>query len=199
MPSEGLPESGGRSEDKRRCFMPRLFIGLEVPFEVGQNLAFLRGGLPGARWVDPENYHITLRFLGDIDDRTAGEVELLLGTVRRHDVQIVLDGLDAFGGDRPRSLFARVKPSPELTELQAETERLARRAGLPAESRKFTPHITLARMRDVSARSVANWLSLRGGVFGHSFSAERFVLFSSRASIGGGPYVVEADYPLQCL
>lgn len=176
--------------------MPRLFIGLEVPDDIGQRLSFLRGGLPGARWVDPENYHVTLRFLGDIDDRTANEVELMLGGIRQNDVEITLDGLDAFGGDRPRSVFARVRPSLGLTELQGEVERLARRAGLPAESRKFTPHITLARMRDVSARAVADWLSLNGGLFGLSFRAERFVLFSSRASIGGGPYIAEAAYPL---
>ncbi|GGE42967.1 RNA 2',3'-cyclic phosphodiesterase [Agaricicola taiwanensis] len=176
--------------------MPRLFIGLEVPDHVSQSLSFLRGGLPGARWIDAENYHVTLRFLGDIDDRTANEVELLLGGIRHGDVEIVLDGLDVFGGTRPRSLFVRVRPSPQLTELQADLERLARRAGLPAETRKFTPHITLARLRDVSSRTAADWLSMKGGFFGQSFKPESFVLFSSRASIGGGPYIAEASYPL---
>lgn len=176
--------------------MPRLFIGLEVPEQLGTELSFLRGGLPGARWIDAENYHVTLRFLGDIDDRTANEVELLLGGIRQSNVEIVLDGLDAFGGDRPRSIFVRVRPSPELTELQADLERLARRAGLPAEPRKFTPHITLARLRGVSSRTVADWLSMRGGFFGQKFRADSFVLFSSRTSIGGGPYVAEATYPL---
>jgi 2'-5' RNA ligase len=176
--------------------MPRLFIGLEVPDLVGQGLSFLRGGLPGARWIDPDNYHVTLRFLGDIDDRTANEIELLLGSIRQSDVEVVLDGLDVFGGARPRSLFVRVKPSPELTELQADLERLSRRAGLPAESRKFTPHITLARLRDVSPRAVADWLSMNGGIFGQKFRPESFVLFSSRTSTGGGPYIAEATYPL---
>ena len=59
--------------------MPRLFTGLEIPAEIGQTLSSLRGGLPGARWIDPENYHVTLRFIGDIDGHllkqsTAGDI-----------------------------------------------------------------------------------------------------------------------------
>lgn len=179
--------------------MPRLFIGLEVPSPVALDLSFIRGGLPGARWIDPENYHITLRFLGDIDERAAREVELLISRVQRREVQIEIDGLDVFGGARPRSLFARVRPTPDLMELQAELERLTRRAGLPPEARKFTPHITLARLRDVSAHAAAAWLANRGGGPWHRFVADQFVLFSSRASLGGGPYLVEATYPLEAV
>ena len=54
--------------------MPRLFTGLEIPAEIGQTLSSLRGGLPGARWVDPDDYHLTLRFIGDIDGVTANEI-----------------------------------------------------------------------------------------------------------------------------
>jgi 2'-5' RNA ligase len=70
------------------------------------------------------------------------------------------------------------------------------RLGLEPEGRKFTPHVTLARLRDASSRDVADYLSTRAPLFGSSFRASRFVLFSSRRSVGGGPYVIEADYPL---
>ncbi len=176
--------------------MPRLFTALEVPPHITEHLSILRGGLPGARWVEPENYHITLRFLGDVDDRTARTAVELLDGVAREPVRITLDALDAFGGDRPRTIFARVQPTPELTELQAEQERLVRRAGLAPEGRKFTPHITLARLRDVKAADVANWLAMRGGAPKLEYDANRFVLMSSRASTGGGPYVVEEAWPL---
>ena len=83
-----------------------------------------------------------------------------------------------------------------LVELQAEHERLMQRLGLEPEGRKFTPHVTLARLRDASSRDVADYLSTRAPLFGSSFKVSRFVLFSARASVGGGPYVVEADYPL---
>ena len=63
--------------------MPRLFTGLEIPQEIGQSLSSLRGGLPGARWIDPENYHVTLRFIGDIDDYIANEIAHTLVNIRR--------------------------------------------------------------------------------------------------------------------
>lgn len=176
--------------------MPRLFTGLEVPKEIGQSLALLRGGLPGARWIDPENYHITLRFIGDIDDRLANDIASLLDSVRRRGFEIRFDELASFGGRKPRAVIAAVDPVSPLVELQAEHERLMRRLGLEPEGRKFTPHVTLARLRDSSSRDVAAYLSTRGPLFGSSFHVSRFVLFSSRASTGGGPYVVEADYPL---
>jgi len=176
--------------------MPRLFTGLEIPKAVGESLSLLRGGLPGARWIDPENYHVTLRFIGDVDDDIAQEVAWLLGKVRRKDFELRLDGLQSFGGHRPRAVIAAVAPSQSVMELQAEHERLLRRVGLDPEARKYTPHVTLARLRDTSSFEVADYLSARAAFRSSPFSVSRFVLFSSRASVGGGPYVVEAAYPL---
>ncbi len=176
--------------------MPRLFTGLEIPKSLGGSLSMLRGGLPGARWIDPENYHLTLRFIGDVDDSLAREIAWLLAQVRRREFELRLDGLSSFGGRKPRAVVATVAPSPSVMELQAEHERLMQRVGLEPEGRKYTPHITLARLRDATSRDVADYLSTRS-LFGVApFKVSRFVLFSSRASVGGGPYVVEAAYPL---
>jgi 2'-5' RNA ligase len=176
--------------------MPRLFTGLEIPADIGQSLAMMRGGLPGARWVDPENYHLTLRFIGDIDAALARDIASLLGQVRRSAFDLRLDGLSSFGGRKPRAVVAGVASAAPLNELQAEQERLLQRLGLEPEGRKYTPHVTLARLRDASSRAVAEYLSMRGHFRSPPFRVPRFVLFSSRASIGGGPYVVEAAYPL---
>jgi 2'-5' RNA ligase len=176
--------------------MPRLFTALEIPADVGQSLALLRGGLPGARWIDPENYHLTLRFIGDVDDVLAREVAYLLGGIRRPAFRVQLDGLDSFGGHKPRAVVAPAQPVRELIELQAEHERLMQRVGLEPEGRKYTPHVTLARLRDTSSRQVADYLATRAFIQPLPFKVTRFVLFSSRASVGGGPYVVEAAYPL---
>ena len=176
--------------------MPRLFTGLEIPAHVGQSLAMMRGGLPGARWIDPENYHITLRFIGDIDDALARDIAGLLGAVQRGSFELRLDGLSSFGGRKPRAVVATVPQVPALMELQAEHDRLLQRLGMEPEGRKYTPHITLARLRDSSSHDVADYLAARGYYRSASFEVSRFVLFSSRASVGGGPYVVEADYPL---
>ncbi len=176
--------------------MPRLFTGLEIPDAVGQSLSLLRGGLPGARWIDPENYHITLRFIGDVDDAIAREIAYTFGRVRRGPFELRLDGLSSFGGKRPRAVVANVQSSQSLMDLQAEHERLMQRVGLEPEGRKYTPHVTLARLRDSSSRQVADYLSMRAAYRSQPFPASRFVLFSSRDSVGGGPYVVEAAYPL---
>jgi 2'-5' RNA ligase len=176
--------------------MPRLFTALEVPAAVAQSLAMLRGGLPGARWIDPENYHVTLRFIGDVDDLVAHEVASLLGRVRRGAFELCVDDLKSFGGRKPRALIATMDPAQALMDLQAEHERLLQRVGLEPDGRKFTPHVTLARLRESSNREVAEYLSLRAPFRSPPFPVSRFVLFSSRASVGGGPYVVEAAYPL---
>lgn len=176
--------------------MPRLFTAVEIPSEIATALATLRGGLPGARWVDPENYHLTLRFIGDIDDAMAREVAFMLAQVRRQKFELQLDGLTSFGGRKPRAVVATAAPTRSLLELQAEHERLMQRIGFEPEGRRYTPHVTLARLRDSSSRQVADYLSARGHFRSAPFSVSRFVLYSARASIGGGPYVVEAAYPL---
>jgi 2'-5' RNA ligase len=176
--------------------MPRLFTGVEIPSDVGQSLATLRGGLPGARWIDPENYHLTLRFIGDVDDLIAHEVASMLGRVKRGAFDLHFEGLTSFGGRKPRAVVATVAPAQALLEVQSEHERLMQRIGLQPEGRKYTPHVTLARLRDSSSRDVAKFLAARGYFRTAAFPVSRFVLFSSRASVGGGPYVVEASYPL---
>jgi 2'-5' RNA ligase len=176
--------------------MPRLFTGLEIPSDIGQALSTLRGGLPGARWINPENYHLTLRFIGDVDDTVAHEVASLLGRVKRGAFDLHLDGLTSFGGRKPRAVVANVSPAQALLDVQAEQERLMQRIGLEPEGRKYTPHVTVARLRESSSRDVAEYLAARGFFRTPPFKVSRFVLFSSRASVGGGPYVVEASYPL---
>jgi 2'-5' RNA ligase len=176
--------------------MPRLFTGLEIPRQIVDSLAMLRGGLPGARWIDPENYHLTLRFIGDIDDALAGDIALLLGRVQRRPFELRLDGLASFGGRKPRAVVAAATPVAPLLELQAEHERLLQRLGLEPEGRKYTPHVTLARLRESSSRQVADYLTARAHYRSSAFEVSRFVLFSSRSSVGGGPYIVEEAYPL---
>lgn len=178
--------------------MPRLFTGLEVPEHIRFQLSLLRGGLPGARWIDPENYHLTLRFIGDVDHRTADEIAAALDRVDRHGFSLRLNGLNTFGGRKTHSIFAEVEASADLRELQAEHERIMQRLGLPAERRRFTPHITIARIRGgPDSFDIAKYLGTRGDFRTGSFDIEDFVLFSSKDSVGGGPYIVEAEYPLR--
>lgn len=176
--------------------MPRLFTGIEIPPDAVAMLTGLRGGLQGARWIDPENYHITLRFIGDVDGRTAHSVAEALDRIRRPAFDLMISGIDAFGGHKPHSVFAKVAPAPQLTALQAEQERMMQVLGLPPDPRKFAPHVTVARLKGVPASAVATYIETRGGFHCGPVRVERFVLFSSRSGTGGGPYVVEEAYPL---
>jgi 2'-5' RNA ligase len=120
----------------------------------------------------------------------------MLFRVNRKPFEVAVQGLSSFGGKKPRAVVANIAPSRPLIELQAELERMMQRIGLDPEGRKFTPHVTLARLRDASNQDVADYLSVRGYFPTKVFMASRFVLFSSRASVGGGPYVVEDSYAL---
>jgi 2'-5' RNA ligase len=176
--------------------MPRLFTGLELPDAVVGQLALMRGGVIGARWLEPADYHITLRFIGDIDARAARDIDDTLSDIRRPRAPVRFEGLSWFGADKPRAIVVKVKAELALMDLQAEQERRLRRIGIEPETRKYTPHVTLARLRGASQTAVAGYLALRGALVADSFAAERFVLYSAREGSGGGPYVVEAAYPL---
>lgn len=176
--------------------MPRLFTALEIPRDAALSLSLLRGGLPGARWIDVENYHMTLRFIGDVEGHVADEVANALDRVHRPSFSLTLSGVGAFGQKKPHAVWAGVAPSPDLNALQAEIERICQRLGVPTDPRKFTPHVTLARLRNSSPLEVAHYLSARGNFAAMPFRVGRFVLMSSRDSVGGGPYVVEEAWPL---
>lgn len=176
--------------------MPRLFTALEIPRDAAMSLSMLRGGLPGARWIDVENYHLTLRFFGDIEGYVADEIVSALDRVHRPAFQLALSGVGQFGGKKPHAVWAGVAPSAELISLQADIDRIAARTGLPPDPRKFSPHVTLARLRNSRPEEVAHYLSARGNFAAAPFKAARFVLMSSRDSVGGGPYVVEEAWPL---
>jgi RNA 2',3'-cyclic 3'-phosphodiesterase len=176
--------------------MPRLFSAIEIPRPLAERLTLLRAGLTGARWIDPENYHLTLRFIGDVDGPTARDFAEALGVIEVPPFDLKLNGLGSFGGNKPRAIFAGIAPSEGLAALRRANERAAREAGLPAEGRNFMPHVTLARLRNARADAVAAYLEHQGGISAAPFTVSRFVLYSSRNSVGGGPYVVEAAYPL---
>ncbi|RST88284.1 RNA 2',3'-cyclic phosphodiesterase [Aquibium carbonis] len=176
--------------------MPRLFTALEIPRDAALSLSLLRGGLPGARWMDVENYHITLRFIGDVEGPTADDIVHGLDRISRSAFEIKLSGVGAFGNKKPHALWAGVAPSAELAALQAEIDRICLRNGAPADARKFTPHVTIARLRNTSPQELAPYLSAHGGFSTVPFKVGRFVLLSSRDSVGGGPYVVEEAWPL---
>jgi 2'-5' RNA ligase len=176
--------------------MPRLFTGLEIPPHLKEQLAKQHMPLPGAKWIDPADYHITLRFIGDVDNRTAAEFADLLAGIDSHAFEVRIAELGTFGGNDPRVLYAAVEPSAPLEALARAHDRAARQAGLAPEKRAFKPHVTLARLRNPDLGRMVRFLERFGGFRSEAFTAQRFVLYSSKPGVGGGPYVIEETYPL---
>jgi len=176
--------------------MPRLFVALEMPSDVALSLSLLRGGLPGAKWMDTEKYHLTLRFIGDIDAHMADELFYTLDHVQCPEFSLQLSGMGAFGSKKPRYVWAGVNAPQELYTLQSAIERQCTKIGLKPESRKFTPHITLASVKGADRSIIGQYLGARGNFKSKEFKVGNFVIMSSRNSTGGGPYVVEETYPL---
>jgi len=176
--------------------MPRLFTGIELPEPIRDQLADLRVPLPGAKWVDPDDLHLTLRFIGDVDNRVAAEFRDALSLIQEPGFAIRISGLGAFGGNQPKAIWAGIEASRELDALARANERAARNAGLAPERHGFKAHITLARLKYTRSDEVARVLGTFGGIRLEPFMVDRFVLFSSRPQVGGGPYVVEEEFPL---
>lgn len=176
--------------------MPRLFTALEIPAAIRAGLRRLHLPLPGAKWIEMESYHLTLRFAGDIDNALARELAANLDGISAGIFELQLSGVGAFGGDDPKAVWAGVAPCPALDTLARAHERAARNAGLPPEKRPFKAHVTLARLRGSRPDAVARFLGRFAAYRSEPFIVERFVLMSSKPSSGGGPYVVEASFAL---
>ena len=180
----------------------RLFVALDLPDEIRDNLAGLANGLPGARWLPPENLHLTLRFIGEVDGHDAHDIDEGLAAIRMPQFELKLSGVGIFGeGRKLRALWAGVEANPELTRLHDKIEQAVIRAGQPPESRRFKPHVSLARFKNNGTGPAPDkmqaYLSEHALFKCEPFVVEGFTLFSSFLSSSGAIYRPEADYPLE--
>jgi 2'-5' RNA ligase len=177
--------------------MIRLFVALPLPQDVRERLSGLSGGLPGVRWIAPENLHVTLRFIGDVDEGVADDLHDALIGVRAPAFDITLGGIGTFGPERrPHALWVGVDRSPALTHLRDKVESALVRAGLEPEARRFTPHVSLARLKDSPGPRLAKFMAGGGGLRIGPIACDHFVLFSSHLGRNGASYTAEAEYPL---
>jgi 2'-5' RNA ligase len=177
--------------------MLRLFVALELPDDVKQRIAPLAAGLPDARWVAPESLHITLRFIGEVDEEAAEDIDAALGTVHSSPLEIALSGVGAWESKgRVRAVWSKVTAGDGLGLLQGRVESSLKRVGFEPEGRKFTPHVTIARLKGVPARIVAPYLEHYGDFRAGPFTADHFTLFRSRMGHGGSHYEALARYEL---
>ena len=178
--------------------MMRLFVALDLPWELRETLLDLsRAGIPGARWVSPENQHLTLRFIGETTPHVAEDIDLALSTLRGRGFNLTLSGLGTFAkGGRSTALWVGVERNPQLDHLQNKIETALQRAGLAAEKRRFTPHVTLARLDNVAESKLAAFVQAHNLFRAEPVAVEHFTLFSSRLGKEQSVYTAEAEYPL---
>ena len=177
--------------------MIRLFVAIAIPPELTARLAPLAGGIPGARWVPARNLHLTLRFIGEVDEGRAEDLDAALTGLDFPAFELTLATLGTFGHRRPHTLWAGVAPEPRLDRLQAKVEAAAVGAGLAPEPRKFTPHVTLARLGAGAAADRVRALIAGNSPFrAGPLAVRRITLFQSHLTADGPEYQMLAEYPL---
>jgi len=176
--------------------MIRLFTAIEIPESVRLRLSLLQGGVPGARWVPIENMHLTLRFIGEVDHAVARDIDDVLAEIRAPSFPLALKGVGEFGRKEARSLWAGVSDGQALQHLAAKVESALQRMGLPAETRKYSPHLTLARLKDVAIGEIQTFLTAHALFQSEPFEVKAFTLFSSQKTASGSRYRMESVYPL---
>jgi RNA 2',3'-cyclic 3'-phosphodiesterase len=178
--------------------MIRAFVALDLPAPVKARLAELAGGVPGARWTDPADLHVTLRYVGEVPDDRLEEIHHRLDEIEAPGFDLSLAGVGLFGqGARARILWAGVERSDALAHLQRKVESAVVRAGEPAETRRYSPHVTLARLdRATNPERLRRFVEGNGLLRVGPVPVERFVLYESRPGAGRPHYLPLQDYPL---
>lgn len=176
--------------------MIRLFIGLALPPPMAERLAGLAVGIPGARWVEQRNLHLTLRFIGEVENGLAHDIHDALADISARCPTVTIDGFGTFGSRQPHALWAAVEKTPELAHLQAKTETALVRLGLPPEPRRFTPHVTLARLKGAPVQRIQDFIAGHSPLRLGPERVEAVTLFRSHLGRGGAEYEAVAEYPL---
>jgi len=177
--------------------MLRLFVALPLPWEVRNRLDLLCGGIPGARWTPEDNFHLTLRFVGEVPESVAADVDDALATIRMPAFDLTLDGVGHFGPlQRARAVWAGVERNASLSRLQQKVDQTLMRAGLPADRRKFVPHVTLARIKGETGHHLADFLARNSMLRIGPIEVGSFALFASYLKPEGPVYEPLVHYSL---
>jgi RNA 2',3'-cyclic 3'-phosphodiesterase len=177
--------------------MPRLFIAIDLPEVVRQELCRLNVPIPGSRWVPADQLHLTLAFLGDVGEERVAGLARALGQVSAAPFRLRFDRLGCFPSRaRPRVLWVGLKPEPLLISLADRLRELLRASDIPQEERPFSPHITLARLKLPAARECASFLDRPLALERTSVPVVEFILFESRLTAAGAIHTPLKRFPL---
>jgi 2'-5' RNA ligase len=175
----------------------RLFVAIDLPWDLRERLAGLATGIMGARWVPRENMHLTLRFIGEVPNWRAEDIDLALHGIRGRGFPLTLSGVGLFEkAGRVTALWAGVERSSALEHLQTKIETALQRAGLEPERRRFVPHVTLARLDQPANEKITGFVQRNNLFRAEVFQVDRFTLFSSQLGKESPVYTAENDYSL---
>jgi 2'-5' RNA ligase len=179
----------------------RLFVGLAVDERVKETLERLmlrlRAKDDGLRWSTPDQWHVTLVFLGEVDDEARARLVRELGEVRQSALTLRMEKVGVF--ERSGILHAEVEVSAELLRLHEAVAAAVRRVGLEVEERPYRAHITLARARNRDGRKTIAQLqrSAEQQRLSVNWKAAEFLLYESQLSPRGSRYVVRERFGLE--
>lgn len=177
--------------------MLRLFTAIAVPPEIGQGLLTRQHGVEHARWRPQDAFHITLKFIGDVQEPVAAELDEALAQIQAPAFDLELAGVGHFGeGADIHAVWAGVGESPDLRRLAKANERAAREVGLKPEARLYTPHVTLAYLKRPAVPEVGAWVQANNLLRSPPFRVDSFGLYSSWLGGEGSVYRLEREYPL---
>lgn len=175
----------------------RLFVALDLPFATREALSRMAGGLPGARWAPFENHHLTLRFLGEMPGHRAEEVDLALAALRGRGFTLQPAGVGVHQkAGRSVALWMGMERNPALERLQAKIETAVQRIGFEPERRRFSPHVTLARLDNAPPGKLVEWLQAHALARAEPIEVRHFTLFSSLLGKDQAVYAAEVEYAL---
>jgi len=176
--------------------MPRIYVALDLPETVVDQVERLCVGLPDVRWADPDDLHITLRFIGEVDEPTYEEVGEALAHVTAAPFELQLQGIGHFPPrGEPTTLWIGVAPSEGLQQLKRRVDRQLASLGIAPETRKFAPHLTIARLRGPLPESRLGAFLKRLSLYrSEPFTVNGFTLYSSFLRSDGAIHTPEATY-----
>lgn len=176
----------------------RLFIAIELPDHYKEALEKLRTpAIPGARWVAAEQIHLTLAFLGEVDEETSKRLITRLARIKATGFELCLAGTGCFPDRRrPRVVWVGVKHEPGLTRLAEMVRETVLACGIPQEERPFSPHLTLARLKFPASREVSDFLDRQQQLDLEPFPVKEFILFQSKLLPQGALHIPLKSFPL---
>ncbi|MDH3961339.1 MAG: RNA 2',3'-cyclic phosphodiesterase, partial [Desulfuromonadales bacterium] len=173
----------------------RAFLAIPLPWQLQESIRViqteLQASIAAARWTRPENLHLTLHFFAKIEQETLEKLKVSVLSVMgcQRSFQVEVNGLGAFPNlHRPRVIWLGLEPRGQLEQLHRATERCLRQAGLTTDSRPYSPHLTIGRLRGGKLDLTKRFISMQEKTI-EPLNVDRLILYESRLRPEGAQHI----------